>query len=88
MAKERNAMTGSSRDLDDWQQGLQSSRLKIQSSAFISHSCKYQLAGHLVARAKDSHHLIEFTVKILRIWNFSIPPLGRKNEKKILCPVR
>ena len=50
----------------------------IQSAALTSHSCKYQLAGHRVASAKDlnSHHLIEFTVKRGMIWNFSIPPLA------------
>ena len=52
------------------------------SNALTSHSCKYQLAveGHLVASAKDlnSQHLIEFTVKRGMIWEFSIPPLGKK----------
>ena len=60
------------------------------SDALTSNSCKYQLAvaGHLVASAMDSYHLIEFKVKRGMIWEFSIPPLGKKNEKKILCPVR
>ena len=49
------------------------------SAALTSHSCNYQLAGHLAASAKDldSHHLIEFTVKRGMIWDFSIPPLGK-----------
>ena len=52
------------------------------SNALTSHSCKYKLAvaGRLVASAEDlnSHHLIEFTVQRGMIWNFSIPPLGKK----------
>ena len=54
------------------------------SAALTSHSCKYQLAGHLVASAMDSYHLIEFKVKRGMIWDF-FPPLGKKKTRKKFC---
>ena len=57
------------------------------SDALTSHSCQYQLTGHLDAIAKDlnSHHLIEFTIKRGMIWEFSIPPLGKTKLRKKFC---